>query len=115
MVRLTPTVRMRAKKTHRVRAPLSAVVFILGEVFCAQAQTVTFNAPFASVSQTSVTYGQGIVADANSNLYITGTVNLLFLQRNSNGTYTPASTKIDSVGGTAYGFGDRCSHHPLPA
>ncbi len=104
MVRLTPTVRKRAKKTHRMRAPLSAVVFILGEVFCAQAQTVTFNAPFASVSQTSVTYGQGIVADANSNLYITGTVNLLFLQRNSNGTYTPASTKIDSVGGTAYGL-----------
>ena len=104
MVRLTPTVRMRAKKTHRVRAALSAVVFILSVSFCAQAQTVTFNAPFASVSQTSVTYGQGIVADANSNLYITGTVNLLFLQRNSNGTYTPASTKIDSMGGTAYGL-----------
>lgn len=77
---------------------------MLSVQFCAQAQTVTFNAPFASVSQTSVTYGQGIVADANSNLYITGTVNLLFLQQNSNGTYTPASTKIDSVGGTAYGL-----------
>ncbi len=104
MVRLTPAVRMRAKKTHRRQAPLSAIVFIVSELFCAHGQTVTFNAPFASVSQSSVIYGQGIVADSNSNLYITGTVNLLFLQRNSNGTYTPASTKIDSVGGTAYGL-----------
>ena len=68
------------------------------------AQTVSFNAPFASISQSTVQYGQGIVADAASNLYITGTINLLYLQRNSNGTYTPASTKIDSVGGTAYGL-----------
>ncbi len=87
---------------------LIAFITVLGLTHTAGAQapsqSVEFSAPFSSISQSSVTYGQGIVADAASNLYITGTVNLLYLQRNPDGTYTPASSKIDSVGGTAYGL-----------
>jgi hypothetical protein len=90
---------------------LGIVVSVIGLVASASrpadaqaSQSVEFSAPFASLSQNAVTYGQGIVADSSSNLYITGTVNLLYLQRNSDGSYTPASTKIDSEGGTAYGL-----------
>jgi len=69
------------------------------------AQTIqSLNAPFVSISQTTVTYGQGVVADAENNLYITGTVNLIYLPRNPDGSYSTvySSSKIDSTGGTAY-------------
>ena len=88
-------------------AVLWVAIMIAGFALSLPAQTVSFNAPFTAISQGSVTYGQGIVADANSNLYITGTVNLLYLARNTDGTYTPASSKIDSQGRHGVRLGHR--------
>ena len=89
-----------ASKENQVvgRAPLSAIAFIISELFCARGSDrhVQRSVRF-SLANVSNLQSWDPSPTRNSDLYITGTVNLLFLQQNCNRPYTPASTRIDSI------------------
>jgi hypothetical protein len=85
-------------------AALWIVLAGLGSSVFASAQSVSFFGSFQSYPQTAVLYGQGIVADAAGNLYISGIANLAFVPLTANGTPGTPDPLIDGSGSAAYGL-----------
>ena len=93
-----------AGNAFRQIALLCMALTLLALPLRVSAQSIEFYGSFTEATQGVVTYGQGIVADVNGNVYITGTNNLLYMPRATNGTYGANTNHISSDGSDVYGL-----------
>jgi Bacterial Ig-like domain (group 3)/NHL repeat len=102
-------IRRRRYQQSETRArwmrPILMGVVLLVSVTCASAQSIDFFSPFTEYTQNSVTYGQGIVADATGNVYVSGVNVLAYIPVAANGTLeTQNAYRIDNIGTRVYGL-----------
>jgi hypothetical protein len=91
-------------RAWRMRVIVIGVVILIS-VVSASAQSVAFFSPFTEYSQNTIVYGQGIVADAAGNLYVSGIANLAYIPVSANGTLeTQNEYLIDATGDRVYGL-----------